>query len=87
MGLSVQGRRRIQEFVTPKVRSIDAQRITAVEDRLEALNSRVGRNQRTLETKIDNNQAQITAAPHRVENYSQVPERLARFENKLQSVA
>jgi hypothetical protein len=87
MGLSEQGRQRIQDFVTPKVRSTDARRTTAVENRLEALNSRVGRKQRTLETKIDNNQAQRIASPHRMQNYSPVPERLARFESKLQSVA
>ena len=87
MGLSEQGRQRIQDLVTPKVRSIDARRTTVVENRLEALSSRVGRKQRTLETKIDNSQAPTIAAPHSMENYSPVPERLARFESKLQSVA
>ena len=87
MGFIEEGRQRIQDFATPKVRSIDARRSTAVENRLEALNSRVGRNQRTLDTKIDNYQAQKIAAPHRMENYSQVPERLARFESKFQSGA
>jgi hypothetical protein len=87
MRLSEQGRQRIQDPGTLKVRSIDAGQSTAIGNRLEALNSRTGRNQKTLETTIDNSQAQTIAAPHRMENYNQVLERLARFESKLQSVA
>ena len=87
MGLSEQGRQRIRDAVTLKVRSIDARQSTVVGNRLEALDSRGGRGQRTLETKIDNNQAKTVAAPHRMENYNQILERLARFGSKLQSVA
>jgi hypothetical protein len=87
MGLSEQGRQRIQDLGTLKLRSIDARPNTAIRNRLEALNSRLGRDQSTPETKIDNHRARRIAAPDRMENYNQVLEGQARFESKLQSVA
>jgi len=97
MGFIEEGRQLIQDFVTPEIRSIDT-RLTAVEKKLESLEGKVGqldnslntkidRVQAALETKMDRNQAQVMDAFHRMENYSQVLERLARLESKMQNVA
>jgi hypothetical protein len=86
MGFIEEGRQLIQDFVTPEIRSLDA-RLTAVEKRLESLESRVDKRFDSLENKIERNQTQVLETLHRMENYSQVLERLARVESKLQNVA
>ena len=86
MGFIEEGRQLIQDFVTPEIRSLDA-RFTAVEKRLESLESRVDKRFDSLENKIERNQTQVLETLHRMENYSQVLERLARVESKLQNVA
>jgi hypothetical protein len=40
-----------------------------------------------LDAKIDRNQTQVMETLHRMENYVEVRERLARLEGKLQNVA
>jgi predicted nucleic acid-binding Zn-ribbon protein len=93
MGFIEEGRQLIQDFVTPEIRSIDT-RLSAVEKRLESIDIKVEK----LEIKVDNridslearmerNQAQIMDALHSVERYTQLAERLARVESKLQNVA
>jgi tetrahydromethanopterin S-methyltransferase subunit G len=104
MGFIEEGRQRIQDFVTPEIRSLDA-RLTAVEKRLESLDARVekrfdsvdkrfdsfensvDKRFNSLEGKIERNQAQVLDTLQRMENYSQILERLARVESKLQNVA
>jgi hypothetical protein len=57
-------------------------------DRVQTtLETKIDRVQSTLDAKMDKNQAQVMDALHRMEAYSQVLERLARVESKLQSVA
>jgi hypothetical protein len=51
------------------------------------LDSKIDRLQSTIEAKMDRNQVQVMDALHRMKIYSQVLERLARVESKLQSVA
>jgi hypothetical protein len=97
MGFIEEGRQLIQDFVTPEIRSIDA-RLTALEKKMEAFESKVDKRfdaadgkidrvQTSLEAKIDRNHMQVMDTLHRMEIYSQVLERLARLESKLQNVA
>ena len=86
MGFIEEGRQLIQDFVTPEIRSIDA-RLSAVEKRLESLETNVDKRFDSLESKMERNQAQVLDTLHRMENYSHILERLARLENKLQNVA
>jgi tetrahydromethanopterin S-methyltransferase subunit G len=86
MGFIEEGRQLIQDFVTPEIRSIDA-RLTAVERRLESPEAKVDMRFDSLESKIERNQAQVLETLHRMENYGQVLEGLARVESKLQNVA
>ena len=51
------------------------------------MEAKIDHNQAHLEGKIDRNQAQVLDTLHRMENYTQVMERLARLEGKLQNVA
>jgi tetrahydromethanopterin S-methyltransferase subunit G len=86
MGFIEEGRQLIQDFVTPEIRSIDA-RLSAVEKRLESLETSVEKRLDSFESKMERNQAQVLDTLHRMENYSHILERLARLENKLQNVA
>jgi hypothetical protein len=86
MGFIEEGRRLIQDFVTPEIRSLDAP-LTAVEKRLELLDARVEKRFDSLESKMERNQTQVLETLHRMENYSHILERLARVESKLQNVA
>jgi flagellar capping protein FliD len=86
MGFIEEGRQLIQDFVTPEIRSIDA-RLSAVEKRLESLETKTEKRFDSLEGKMERNQAQILDTLHRMENYSHILERLARVESKLQNVA
>ena len=86
MGFIEEGRQLIQDFVTPEIRSIDA-RLSAVEKRLESLETNVDKRFDSFESKMERNQAQVLDTLHRMENYSHILERLARLENKLQTVA
>ena len=86
MGFIEEGRQLIQDFVTPEIRSIDA-RLSAVEKRLESLETNVDKRFDSIESKMERNQAQVLDTLHRMENYSHILERLARLENKLQNVA
>jgi hypothetical protein len=75
MGFIEEGRQLIQDFVTPEIRSIDAP-LNALEKKFDA-----------LEARMDGNHTQVMDALHRIENYSQILERLARLESKVQNVA
>ncbi len=86
MGFLEEGRPLIQDFVTPEIRSIDV-RLTAVEKRLEGLGRKVDNIQTALEARMERNHHQVMDALHRMENYSQILERLARVKSKLQNVA
>ena len=86
MGFIEEGRQLIQDFVTPEIRAIEA-RLDAVEKQISALDSKVDRNHTALDAKIDRNHTQILDTLHRMENYVEVRERLARLEGKLQNVA
>ncbi len=86
MGFIEEGQQLIQDFVTPEIRLIDA-RLTAVEKHLELLDAKLGRVQTVLESKMEQDQAQVLDTLHRMENYSHVLEGLARVESKLQNVA
>ena len=86
MGFIEEGRQLIQDFVTPEIRAIEV-RLDAVEKQISALDSKVDRNHTALDAKIDRNHTQILDTLHRMENYVEVRERLARLEGKLQNVA
>jgi tetrahydromethanopterin S-methyltransferase subunit G len=97
MGFIEEGRQLFQDLVAPEIRAIDA-RLTAVEKQLESLESKVDRVQTgleakitsaetKLETKMERNHAEVMDALRRMENYSNLAERLARVEAKLQNVA
>jgi tetrahydromethanopterin S-methyltransferase subunit G len=86
MGFIEEGRQLIQDFVTPEIRSIDA-RLSAVEKRLESLETSVDKRFDSVESKMERNQAQLLDTLHRMENYTHILERLALLENKLQKVA
>ncbi len=75
MGFIEEGRQLIQDFATPEIRSIDA-RLTALEKKIES-----------MEGTMDRNHVQVMDTLHRRENYSQLAERLARLESKMQHVA
>jgi predicted RNase H-like nuclease (RuvC/YqgF family) len=88
MGFIEEGRQLMPDFVTPEIRAIDA-RLSPFEKRVEKLDARVergfemvDRKFEALESKMDRNQAQVLETLHRMENYSHVPERLARLESK-----
>jgi tetrahydromethanopterin S-methyltransferase subunit G len=97
MGFIEEGRQLIQDFFTPEIGSIDA-RLSAVEKKLESfenkadkrfdsIEAKIDRVQATLDNKIDRNHSQVMETLHRMETYSQILERLARVESKLQHVA
>jgi tetrahydromethanopterin S-methyltransferase subunit G len=86
MGFIEEGRQLIQDFVTPEIRAIEV-RLDAVEKQISALDSKVDRNHTALDAKIDRNHTQILDTLHRMENYVEVRERLARLEGKAQNVA
>jgi tetrahydromethanopterin S-methyltransferase subunit G len=86
MGFIEEGRQLFQDFVAPEIRAIDA-RLTAVEKRLESLETKVDRVQMTLEARMERNHTEVMDALRRMENYSLLTERLARVEAKLQNVA
>ena len=86
MGFIEEGRQLIQDFVTPEIRAIEA-RLDAVEKQIASLDSKVDRNHTALDAKIDRNHTQILDTLHRMENYVEVRERLARLEGKAQNVA
>jgi tetrahydromethanopterin S-methyltransferase subunit G len=75
MGFIEEGRQLIQDFVTPEIRSLDA-RLTALEKKIES-----------MEGTMDRNHGQVMDTLHRIENYNQLAERLARLESKMQHVA
>jgi hypothetical protein len=58
-----------------------------MDKRVDELEARLDKRADVLETKIDRNQTQVMDTLHRMENYAQVMERLARLEGKLQNVA
>jgi tetrahydromethanopterin S-methyltransferase subunit G len=97
MAFIEEGRQLIQDFVTPEIRAIEV-RLDAVEKQVAALDSKVDKRVDSLEikmdkradaldAKIDRNQTQVMETLHRMENYVEVRERLARLEGKLQNVA
>jgi t-SNARE complex subunit (syntaxin) len=86
MGFIEEGRQLIQDFVTPEIRSIDA-RLTVLEKKVESLESRMEKRFDAVDGKMERNQNQIMDTLHRMENYSQLAERLARLESKMKDVA
>jgi tetrahydromethanopterin S-methyltransferase subunit G len=100
MGFIEEGRQSIQDFVTPEIRSLEV-RIDAVEKKIDSLEARIekrfdavdrrfdGIEKRLdgLDAKMERNQAQIMDTLHRMENYNQLAERVAKIESKLQNVA
>jgi tetrahydromethanopterin S-methyltransferase subunit G len=97
MGMIEEGRQLFQDFVAPEIRAIEA-RLDAIEKQVASLDAKTDKRSDQLETKtdkrsdqleakIDRNQTQLMDTLHRMENYSQVMERLARLEGKLQNVA
>jgi len=83
--------------VEKRVELLDAKvekRFDAVDKRFDALESSIGKRFDAfgkkfdvLENKMERNQAQVLDTLHRMENYSDVLERLARLESKAQNVA
>ena len=89
MGFLEEGRQLFQDFVAPEIRAIEA-RLDALEKQVAALDAKTDKRSDQLESKIDRNQTQLMDTLHRMENYTQVMERLARLarlEGKLQNVA
>jgi tetrahydromethanopterin S-methyltransferase subunit G len=93
MGLIEEGRQLIQDFVAPEIRALEV-RIDAVEKKIDSLEARmekrfdaVDREFDSMDGKMDRNQSQIMDSLHRMENYHQLAERIAKIESKLQHVA
>ncbi|MGB8261096.1 MAG: hypothetical protein WCE75_12125 [Terracidiphilus sp.] len=84
MGFIEEGRQPFQDFAAPDTSAIEA-RLEAVEHRLASLEAKMDRRIEGLEARIDRNQTQVMDSLHRMENYAQLLERLARLESKLQS--
>jgi tetrahydromethanopterin S-methyltransferase subunit G len=58
-----------------------------LDKRVDQLEVKMDKRADALDAKIDRNQAQVMETPHRMANYVEVRERLARLEGKLQNVA
>ena len=93
MGFIEEGRQLIQDFVTPEIRAIEV-KIDAVEKKIDALEARIDKRFETVERRFDATDAkiergldQVTDSLRRMEIQSQILERLARRESKLQHVA
>jgi hypothetical protein len=61
MGFIEEGRQLFQDFVAPEIRALDA-RLSAVEKRIEALDSKTDRNQAHAEKRMDGLDAKIENA-------------------------
>lgn len=93
MGFIEEGRQLIQDFVAPEIRALEV-RIDAVEKKIDALDTRmekrfegIDRRFEAMDAKLDRNQNQIMDTLHRMENYHQLAERVAKIESKLKDVA
>jgi tetrahydromethanopterin S-methyltransferase subunit G len=93
MGFIEEGRQLIQDFVAPEIRALEV-RIDAVEKKIDSLEARmekrfdsIERRFDSIDAKLERNQGQIMDALHRMENYHQLAERVAKIESKLQHVA
>jgi tetrahydromethanopterin S-methyltransferase subunit G len=93
MGLIEEGRQLIQDFVAPEIRALEV-RIDTVEKKIESLEAKmekrfdaVERRFDGLDAKMERNQTQIMDTLHRMENYHQLAERVAKIESKMQNVA
>ena len=58
-----------------------------MDKRANVLEAKIDKRTDELEAKIDRNQTQLLDTLHRMETYTQVIERLARLEGKMQNVA
>ena len=88
MGFIEEGRQLFQDFVAPEIRAIDV-RLSAVEGKIDAFETRKNRNRNQFETRMDRNHTELMDTLRRVENYIYLDllERLARVESRLQNVA
>jgi tetrahydromethanopterin S-methyltransferase subunit G len=93
MGFIEEGRQLIQDFVAPEIRALEV-RIDAIEKKIDSLEARmekrfdaVERRFDGLDAKMERNQSQIMDTLHRMENYHQLAERVAKIESKMQNVA
>lgn len=86
MGFIEEGPQLIQDFVTPEIRSIDA-RLTAIEKKVDSFEARMEKRFEALDAKIDRDHSKVMDTLRRMETYSQILERLARLESKMQNVA
>jgi uncharacterized protein YhaN len=93
MGFIEEGRQLIQDFVAPEIRALEV-KIEAIEKKIDSLEARVekrfdGVERRFdgLDAKMERNQSQIMDSLHRMENYHQLAERVAKIESKMQNVA
>jgi tetrahydromethanopterin S-methyltransferase subunit G len=86
MGMIEEGRQLFQDFVAPEIRAIEA-RLDTIEKQVASLDAKTDKRTDRLESKIDRNQTQLMHTLHRMENYTQVLERLARLESKVQNIA
>jgi tetrahydromethanopterin S-methyltransferase subunit G len=67
MGFIEEGRQLIQDFVTPEIRTIDA-RLTAVEKRLDSIDSKIEKNQAQLEKRMDSLDVKVDRVQTAVES-------------------
>ena len=86
MGMIEEGRQLFQDFDAPEIRAIET-RLDALEKQVASLDAKTDKRADRLESKIDRNQTQLMDTLHRMENYTQVLERLARLESKVQNAA
>ena len=86
MGMIEEGRQLFQDFVAPEIRAIETP-LDALEKQVASLDAKTDKRADRLESKIDRNQTQLMDTLHRMENYTQVLERLARLESKVQNAA
>jgi flagellar capping protein FliD len=93
MGFIEEGRQLIQDFVAPEIRALEV-RIDAVEKKIDSLEQRMDkrfdsmeRKFESMDAKLDRGQGQILDTLHRMENYHQLADRVAKLESKLQHVA
>jgi tetrahydromethanopterin S-methyltransferase subunit G len=85
MGFIEEGRQLIQDFVTPEIRSLDA-RLTAVERRLESLDTKVDKRFDSVDKRFDSLKTDVDKRLDSIEgklerNQTQVLDTLHRMEN------
>jgi len=88
MRIAEEGRQLIQNSRALNILVIE-ERVTAVERRLELIEGGESKTEFSFEERIDGNHKKLMEALHGMEDrmWTQILERLARVESKLQSVA